>query len=141
MAIYDDKLFLATNDARLVAINARNGQLAWETRIADSARGYLNSSGPMVVRGTVIQGLGGCDEYNEAGCYISAYEAGTGKLVWKFYTVAREGTPGGDTWGKLPNMFRAGGDTWITGSYDPELDLMYWGVAQPKPWFPVSRGR
>jgi alcohol dehydrogenase (cytochrome c) len=139
MAIYDDKLFLATNDARLVAINARNGQLAWETRIADSARGYLNSSGPMVVRGTVIQGLGGCDEYNEAGCYISAYQADSGKPVWKFYTVAREGTPGGDTWGKLPNMFRAGGETWITGSYDPELDLMYWGVAQPKPWFPVSR--
>lgn len=140
MAIYEDKLFLATNDARLLALNARNGQLAWETRIADSARGYLNSSGPMVVRGTVVQGLGGCDEYNEAGCYISAYEAATGKPLWKFYTVAREGTPGGNTWGTLPNMFRAGGETWITGSYDPELDLMYWGVAQPKPWFPVSRG-
>ena len=56
MAIYEDKLFLATNDARLVALNARNGQLAWETRIADSARGYLNSSGPMVVRGTVDPG-------------------------------------------------------------------------------------
>jgi alcohol dehydrogenase (cytochrome c) len=139
MAIYDDKLFLATNDARLVAINARNGQLVWQTQIADTARGYLNSSGPMVVDGTVVQGLGGCDEYNEAGCYISAYDAATGKQVWKFYTVAREGTPGGDTWGKLPNMFRAGGETWITGSYDPELDLMYWGVAQPKPWFPVSR--
>ena len=140
MAIYEDKLFLATNDARLIALNARNGQLAWDTRIADGARGYLNSSGPMVVRGTVVQGLGGCDEYNDAGCYISAYEAATGKPIWKFYTVAREGTPGGNTWGTLPNMFRAGGETWITGSYDPDLDLMYWGVAQPKPSFPISRG-
>lgn len=139
MAIYENNLFLATNDARLVAIDARTGKLAWDTRIADAARGYLNSSGPIVIRGTVVQGLGGCDEYNEAGCYISAYDAATGKQLWKFYTVAREGTPGGDTWGKLSNMFRAGGDTWITGSYDPELDLMYWGVAQPKPWFPVSR--
>ena len=100
----------------------------------------MNSSGPIVINGKVIQGLGGCDEYNEAGCYISAYDAATGTLVWKFYTVAREGTPGGDTWGTLPNMFRAGGETWITGSYDPDLDLTYWGVAQPKPWFPVSRG-
>lgn len=139
MAIYENNLFLATNDARLVAIDARNGKLAWQTQIADSARGYLNSSGPMVIRGTVVQGLGGCDEYNEAGCYISAYDGNTGKLLWKFYTVAREGTPGGETWGKLSNMFRAGGETWITGSYDPDLDLMYWGVAQPKPWFPVSR--
>ena len=139
MAIYENSLFLATNDARLVAIDARNGKLVWDTRIADSARGYLNSSGPMVIRGTVIQGLGGCDEYNEAGCYISAYDAATGTQLWKFHTVAREGTPGGDTWGKLSNMFRAGGETWITGSYDADLDLMYWGVAQPKPWFPVSR--
>ena len=63
----------------------------------------------------------------------------TGKLVWKFYTIAKDGDPGGDTWGKLPNLFRAGGDTWITGSYDPELNLTYWGVAQAKPWMRASR--
>lgn len=139
IAIYEHNLFLATNDARLIALDARNGKLVWETRIADAARGYLNSSGPIVIQGKVIQGLGGCDEYNEAGCYISAYDAATGKQAWKFHTVAREGTPGGDTWGRLPNLFRAGGETWITGSYDPDLNLTYWGVAQPKPWFPVSR--
>jgi alcohol dehydrogenase (cytochrome c) len=140
LAIYENNVFMATNDARLVALDARNGKVAWNVEIADAARGYLNSSGPLVINGKVIQGLGGCDEYNDAGCYISAYDAATGKQVWKFYTVAREGTPGGDTWGTLPNMFRAGGETWITGSYDPDLDLTYWGVAQPKPWFPVSRG-
>ena len=141
MGIYEDKIFLATNDARLVALDARNGKVAWTTRVADSAKGYVNSSGPIVVRGKVIQGLGGCDEYNsDGGCYISAYDAATGKQLWKFYTTAREGTPGGDTWGKLPNLLRGGGETWITGSYDPDLNLTYWGVAQAKPWVPASRG-
>jgi PQQ-dependent dehydrogenase (methanol/ethanol family) len=141
MAIYETNLFLATNDARLVALDARTGRMVWETRVADNAKGYLNSSGPIVIKGKVIQGLGGCDEYNaDGGCYISAYDAATGKQLWKFYTTAREGTPGGDTWGKLPNLLRGGGETWITGSYDPDIDLTYWGVAQAKPWVPASRG-
>ena len=63
-----------------------------------------------------------------------------GKLLWKFNTIARSGEPGGDTWGNLPNMLRVGGETWITGSYDPELNLTYWGVAQAKPWMQASRG-
>ena len=84
--------------------------------------------------------MGGCDRYKETGCYISAYDAQTGKQLWKFETVAREGTPGGDTWGTLPNLLRAGGDTWITGSYDPDLNLTYWGVAQAKPWMRAIRG-
>jgi alcohol dehydrogenase (cytochrome c) len=82
----------------------------------------------------------GCDRYKEGGCFISAYEAATGKQLWKFYTVAQDGQPGGDTWGQLPNLLRGGGDTWITGSYDPELNLTYWGVAQAKPWMRASRG-
>jgi alcohol dehydrogenase (cytochrome c) len=82
----------------------------------------------------------GCSQYRELGCYISAYDAATGKPAWKFYTVAREGQPGGDTWGQLPNVLRGGGDTWITGSYDPELTETYWGISQPKPWLRVSRG-
>ena len=140
LAIYQDKIFMATSDARLVALDARTGKIVWETVIADKNKGYANSSGPLVIHGKVIQGLGGCDRYKEDGCFISAYDAATGKQLWKFHTVAREGQPGGDTWGKLPNLLRAGGDTWITGSYDPELDLTYWGVAQPKPWMPASRG-
>ena len=78
-------------------------------------------------------------QYREEGCYISAYDAGTGKQAWKFYTIAREGQPGGDTWGTLPNLLRAGGDTWITGRYDPDSND-YWGIAQAKPWLRVSRG-
>jgi alcohol dehydrogenase (cytochrome c) len=112
----------------------------WETVIADKTKGYGNSSGPLVINGKLVQGLLGCGQYKEDGCYISAYDAATGKQLWKFNTVAREGEPGGDTWGRLPNMLRAGGETWITGSYDPELNLTYWGVAQAKPWMHISRG-
>ena len=140
ISIYQDKLFVTTTDARVVALEARTGKLVWETRIADNAKGYGATSGSVVIRGKVVQGLGGCDRFKEDGCFISAFDAGTGKLLWKFNTVARPGEPGGDTWGNQPMMFRAGGDTWITGSYDPELNLTYWGVAQTKPWVPASRG-
>src|SRR5581483_5985915 len=125
LALYQDKVYLTTTDVRLLALDARTGKIVWETRIADPAKG--------------IQRMRGCDRYKETGCFISAYDAQTGKQLWKFETVAREGTPGGDTWGKLPNLLRAGGDTWITGSYDPTLDLLYWGVAQPKPWMRAIR--
>ena len=140
IALYDDKVFIATTDARMVALDARTGKVVWETVIADWRKGYRESSGPIVVKGKVIEGLGGCDKYKEEGCFISAYDAATGKQLWKFNTVPNEGEPGGDTWGKLPNLLRAGGDTWITGSYDPELNLTYWGVAQAKPWMRASSG-
>jgi alcohol dehydrogenase (cytochrome c) len=140
MALFDDKIFLATTDARIVALNARTGNMVWQTQIADRSKGYTNTSGPIVIHGKVVQGLAGCDRYKETGCFISAFEAASGKLLWRFNTVAREGEPGGDTWGDVANMFRAGGETWITGSYDPVLNLTYWGVAQAKPWVPASRG-
>lgn len=141
LGIYQDKIIVATTDARLMALDARTGKVVWQSVIADSAKGYANSSGPLIVKGKIIEGLGGCDRYKSDGaCFISAWDAQTGKLIWKFNTVARDGEPGGDTWGKLTSLLRAGGDTWITGSYDPDLDLTYWGVAQPKPWMRAIRG-
>ena len=141
LGIYQDKIYVATTDAKLIALDARNGKQVWETVIADNSKGYANSSGPIIIKGKVIEGLGGCDRYKEGGaCFISAYDAATGKLAWKFNTVARTSDPGGETWGKLSDLLRAGGDTWITGSYDPELDMTYWGVAQPKPWMRAIRG-
>lgn len=144
LAIYQDKIFLATTDARLAALDARTGKTVWESVIADNAKGYGNSSGPIVIGGKVLQGLSGCDRYkaqdNEQGCFVSAFDAATGQRLWRFNTIARSGEPGGDTWGTLPNMLRVGGETWITGSYDPELNLTYWGVAQAKPWMQASRG-
>ena len=140
LAIYQDKVFMATTDARLIALDAPTGKVVWETVIADSKKGYSNTSGPIIIHGKVVQGLMGCDRYKDGGCFISAYDASTGKQLWKFDTVAREGQPGGDTWNQLPNMLRGGGDAWITGSYDPDLNLTYWGVAQAKPWMRASRG-
>jgi alcohol dehydrogenase (cytochrome c) len=136
IAIYQDKIIQGTTDARIVALNARTGEQVWETPIQE---GNSNSSGPIVADGKVISGLGGCSRYIERRCFISAHDANTGELVWRFNTIAEAGEPGGDTWGGLDNMFRKGGETWITGSYDPELNLTYWGTAQAKPWVPISR--
>ena len=140
LAIYKDKIYLATTDAHLVALDAKTGKKVWDTTIADASKGFSNTSGPIVVKGKVIQGLQGCDRYREERCFISAYDADSGKLAWKFHTVAHKGEPGGDTWNDLPDMMRQGGETWIAGSYDPDVDLTFWGIAQAKPWMPVSRG-
>ena len=99
---------------------------------------YSTSSGPIVSMGrwckawVDAQVSGGKMLHQRLRCQ-------TGKEAWRFYTIAKEGELGGDTWGKLPNLFRAGGETWITGSYDPDLNLTYWGVAQSKPWMRSSR--
>jgi alcohol dehydrogenase (cytochrome c) len=139
IAIYNDKIIHATTDARLIALDARTGEQVWETEVADNSKGFENSSGPIVADGKVIQGLAGCSRYIEDACYISAYDANTGELAWRFNTIAESSDPGGDTWGDIDDLFRAGGETWITGSYDPELKLTYWGTAQQKPWMPASR--
>ncbi|HEY2645765.1 MAG TPA: PQQ-binding-like beta-propeller repeat protein, partial [Candidatus Acidoferrales bacterium] len=144
MAIYQDKVFVATTDAHVFGIDARTGKTVWDAPLGDSAEGYGSSSGPIIIHGQVVQGENGCDRYKanekDQGCFISAFDPATGKLLWRFNTIARSGEPGGDTWGDLPNMLRVGAETWITGSYDPELNLTYWGVAQAKPWMQVSRG-
>jgi alcohol dehydrogenase (cytochrome c) len=137
ITLYDDKLFIAMSNAHLVALEAKTGKEAWDVAMPD---GRGSSSGPLVAKGKVVEGMGGCSQYVEQKCFISAYDAKTGKQLWRFHTIAREGEPGGDSWGSLTNLFRAGGETWITGSYDPDLNLTYWGTAQAKPWMPVSRG-
>ena len=141
IAIYEDKLFVATTDARMRrARRAHRARSSGKRASPIATKGFSASSGPIVINGKVVQGLDGCDRFKEEGCFISAFDAETGKLLWRFNTVARPDEPGGDTWGKLPMMFRAGGETWITGSYDPDLNLTYWGMAQAKPWVPASRG-
>ena len=140
LAIYGDHLFMATPDARLIALDARTGERVWDTVIADHAEGFRNTSGPVVAGGTLVQGLSGCDRYTLESCFISGYDAATGERLWRFNTVARSDEPGGNTWADVPDFLRGGGDTWITGSYDPALDLVYFGVAQAKPWVARSRG-
>ncbi len=143
ISIYDDKIFVNTGDAHLMAFDARNGKVVWDTTMGDRSKGdYQNSSGPLAVKGRLISGLGrdSCATYREEKCFIGAYDAKTGKEAWRFRTVALEGEPGGDTWGTLANIFRAGVESWITGSFDPDLNLIYWGTAQAKPWMRASRG-
>jgi PQQ-dependent dehydrogenase (methanol/ethanol family) len=140
LAVYDDKVYVATADARLVALNARTGAVVWDHQVADSKLGYTYSSGPIVVKGMIVAGITGCQRFKSDVCFISAHDAQTGKQLWRTSTVARPGDPGGDTWGDLPLMFRAGADAWMPGSYDPATNLIYWGTAQAKPWTRFARG-
>ena len=140
LAIWEDLIFVATRDAHMVALDARTGVLRWETRLADSRQGYTNSTGPIVADGKVINGINGCQRYFEETCFITAHDARTGVELWRTHTVARPGEPGGDTWGDLRLGLRGGGDVWNGGSWDPNLNLVYFGVAQAKPWVAASRG-
>ena len=140
LAIYDDKIFGTTNDAHIVALDARTGKRVWDVAVADPKLGYEYTSGPIVVRGKVIAGITGCTRYKDDVCFISGHDAATGKELWRTSTIARPGEPGGDTWGGLPLAFRAGSDAWIPGSYDSDTNLVYWGTAQAKPWARAVRG-
>ncbi len=140
LAMWEDMIYVATTDAHMVAIDARTGAERWQVRIADSSLGYSNTSGPIVADGVVVNGITGCGRFFEDSCFISGHDAETGAELWRTYTVARPGEPGGDSWGDLPLEFRGGGDVWMTGSWDPELGLVFFGVAQAKPWMAVSRG-
>jgi alcohol dehydrogenase (cytochrome c) len=137
IAVYHDKVYVATTDAHIHALDARTGKIVWEQTMGNPNNSA--TGGVMVMRGKVLSGLTGCDNYSENNCYISAFDADTGKPAWRFHTTALEGEPGGDSWNGLPNLLRGGGDTWIAGTYDPDLNTTYWGVAQTKPWFRASR--
>jgi len=140
VAIFGDRIFGTTNDAHVIALDARTGKKVWDTAVADPKLGYGYTSGPIVVRGKVIAGMTGCSRYKEDVCFISAYDAASGKEVWRTSTIARPGEPGGETWGDLPLRNRAGSDAWIPGSYDADANLVYWGTAQAKPWARAVRG-
>ena len=140
IAIFGDMIYAATENASIRAIDARSGLLVWETPVADPALGYYYVAGPIVANGTLVTGINGCERYKDDVCFITGHDPLTGEEKWRTDTVARPGTPGGDTWGDLPLRFRAGSDAWIAGSYDPEANLVYWGTAQAKPWARAVRG-
>ena len=139
IAIYQDKIYLNSTDAHIVAIDARTGAEVWDTDVGGGV-GYQYSSGSIVADGKVISGLTGCGLYRDDTCYIVGLDAQTGGELWRTSTIARPGERGGDTWGDLPVMFRAGSDSWIPGSYDPVTRTLFHGTSQAKPWARAARG-
>lgn len=131
-------LFMATIDARLIAIDARTGRPLWFKQIASPDEGYAMTLAPLIIKDKVIIGVAG-GEYGVRG-FIAAYEADTGEEAWRFYTIPGPGEPGHETWGGGDAWMHGGASVWLTGSYDPDLNLTYWGIGNPGPdWNPEQR--
>jgi PQQ-dependent dehydrogenase (methanol/ethanol family) len=141
IALYQDKVYLATGDARLLALDARTGKVVWNVAVADYNPGYNYTAGPLIAKGKVIVGISGCTTPDTAGgCFITAHRADTGEEVWRTYTIARPGDPADATWNGMPLNERKGGSVWGTGSYDPALNLVFWGTAPAIPHSRLARG-
>lgn len=139
IAIYRDRIFLATYDAAIVALDARTGKQLWRTVKADYTKGFTHTAGPVIAGGVVVSGINGCERFKKEGCFITGHDPDTGRELWRTSTIALPGDPNDATWGGVPVPLRAGGDTWMAGSYDPERHLFYVGTAQAKPWVAASR--
>ena len=129
-ALLRDKLFMATLDSHLVALDTKTGNVLWDVQRADYRMGYSSTGAPLIVKDKVIIGTGG-GEYG-ARCFLDAYDPDTGKRLWRFWTIPAAGEPGSESW--LADSWKTGGaPTWMTGTYDPELDLLYWCTGNPAP--------
>ncbi len=135
-AIYDNKIIFGSDDRHEVALDIKTGKVIWDHLLGDEKIGRL-TAGPLVVKGKVIQGTSGCAA---GGCPVIALDANTGTEVWRFYTVAKTGEPGGDTWNGLPDDQRFGASIWTTPSYDPELNLIYVATGNTYHWQELMKG-
>ena len=130
VAILDETLYMSTLDAHLVAIDGRSGSLLWNQEVADHRSGYSKTAAPLIVKDRVVTGIAG-GEYGIRG-FLDAYDADTGEREWRTYTIPGPDHPDNQTW--AGDSWRTGGSpTWITGSYDPDLNLVYWGTGNPGP--------
>ncbi|MEQ8406829.1 MAG: PQQ-dependent dehydrogenase, methanol/ethanol family [Gammaproteobacteria bacterium] len=127
-----NRLFMVTLDAHLLAFDRRNGEVLWDITLADYKVGYAATLAPLVIDGKVIVGISG-GEYQTRG-FIDAYDPETGEQLWRFNTIPGPGEPGSETWPDDPEVLAGGGGgTWMNGSFDPELNTLYWGVGNPNP--------
>ncbi len=140
MAIYQGNLIAATSDAHVVALDAKTGKIVWDHATADWNKGWRYTGGPFVVNGKVIQGMTGCGNAEPGGCFITGHDAKTGEELWRVNTIAHPGDPNYDTWNGLPLESRFGASAWISGSYDPDQNLVFYGTGQPYPWIAEMRG-
>ena len=131
VALWGDKVFLATVDAHLIALDAHTGKEVWNTTVGDYKHGQYMTLEPLVVRGKVMVGLSG-GEFGVRS-FIAAYDGDNGKMLWQTYTVPGPNDPGGNTW-KSDAWKTGGGSVWITGDYDPRRNIAYWGVGNASPW-------
>lgn len=132
VAILGNRVFMVTDNAHLIALNRLTGQLIWDTIMVDYKLNYGATQAPLVVGDLVICGISGGDEGVRG--FLSAYSASTGERVWRFWTVPAPGEPGSETWVGT-SINHPGSSTWMTGTYDPETDILYWGVGNPGPDF------
>ena len=130
VAVLGDRVFVGTVDAHLVALSAKTGAVLWDVPVAENREGYSITGAPLVVKDEVVTGIAG-GEYGIRG-FLDAYDVKTGKRRWRFYTVPSPGEPGSESW-TGDAWKRGGGPTWVTGSYDPELNLIIWGTGNPSP--------
>jgi alcohol dehydrogenase (cytochrome c) len=137
-AIYNGKVFRTTLDAFVVALDAKTGKEVWKQKVAEWRDGYSMTVAPLVANGVLITGISGA-EFGIRG-FIDGWNTETGEHLWRRYTIPARGEPGNETWPQDSNAWEiGGGSAWITGSYDPDLDLMYWGVGNPAPWASQNR--
>ncbi|MBK9169926.1 MAG: PQQ-dependent dehydrogenase, methanol/ethanol family [Bryobacterales bacterium] len=132
VAVYGNKVYMGTPDAMLIALDARSGNLVWEAKLAEAEDGYWSPLAPLAINGKVIIGIAPGD--HGLNGFLDAYDAETGERLWRWKAIPEPGEPGNETWAG-DSWKTAGGDTWLTGSYDPELNLLYWGIGNPAPDF------
>ena len=137
VALYEDTVFLAANEAVLVALDARTGREIWTTTVAENSNGYYMTMAPLVAGGKVMVGASG-GEFGVRG-FVAAFDAGSGKELWRTYSVPAPGEPGSETWPTGEQWKNGGGPVWVTGNYDPETNLAFWGTGNGGPWMGDQR--
>jgi alcohol dehydrogenase (cytochrome c) len=136
-AIHGSRLFMTTLDAHVEALDIKTGKVLWDVELGDYKKGYASTVAPLLVKDKLIVGIAG-GEYANRG-FLDAYDPATGSRIWRFWTVPAKGEPGSETWPE-DVLERGGAPTWVTGTYDPELNLIYWGTGNPNPdWDGDSR--
>ncbi len=136
VALYEGKVFRTTLDAHVIALDAKTGKQLWNVKAADYKHGQAMTGAPLVANGVLMTGIAG-GEFGTRG-FIDGWDPATGKHLWRLYTTAAQGEKGGDTW-PGDTALRGGAPTWLTGVYDPDLDLVYWGTGNGGPWNPEVR--